>query len=88
MGNGTALTNALLISEHTPLFGFREHGYRFAIVFAITSEAIAIAMLAGFLVQTRSHARGRGAALPDQRAGLPPHGEPINRRPSPGPAES
>src|SRR3984957_12101735 len=23
----------LLISEHTPLFGFMEHGYRFAIVF-------------------------------------------------------
>ena len=32
---------ALLVSEHTPLFGFMEHGYRFAIVFTIASEGVA-----------------------------------------------
>lgn len=47
---------ALLISEHTPLFGFREHGYRFAIVLAISSEALAIAMLTLFLVCARDRA--------------------------------
>jgi hypothetical protein len=40
----------LLISEHTPLFGFMEHGYRFAIVLALASEAVAIAMLTLFVV--------------------------------------
>jgi hypothetical protein len=44
---------ALLISEHTPLFGFMEHGYRFVIVLAIASDAAAITMLALFLVRTR-----------------------------------
>ena len=41
----------LLISEHTPLFGFMEHGYRFAIVLALASEAVAIAMLTLFVVR-------------------------------------
>lgn len=41
---------ALLISEHTPLFGFMEHGYRLEIVIAITSEAVAIVSLGVFLV--------------------------------------
>jgi hypothetical protein len=40
---------ALLISEHTPLLGFMEHGYRLEIVIAITSEAVAIASLGVFL---------------------------------------
>jgi hypothetical protein len=40
---------ALLISEHTPLFGFMEDGYRLEIVIAITSEAVAIASLGVFL---------------------------------------
>ena len=40
---------ALVISEHTPLFGFQEHGYRFAIVLALASEAFAIVMLTLFL---------------------------------------
>jgi hypothetical protein len=44
---------ALLISEHTPLFGFMEHGYRFVIVLAIASDAVAITMLALFLVRAR-----------------------------------
>jgi hypothetical protein len=41
----------LLISEQTPLFGFMEHGYRFAIVLALASEAVAIAMLTLFVVR-------------------------------------
>ena len=44
---------ALLVSEHTPLFGFMEHGYRFAIVFAIASEAVAIAALTILIVDNR-----------------------------------
>jgi hypothetical protein len=48
----------LLVSEHTPLFGFMEHGYRFAIVFAIVSEAVAIIALTVLLVDNRARARG------------------------------
>ena len=44
---------ALLVSEQTPLFGFMEHGYRFAIVFAIVSEAVAIVALTILLVDNR-----------------------------------
>jgi hypothetical protein len=40
----------LLVSEHTPLFGFSEHGYRFAIVLALVSEAVVIVTLALFLI--------------------------------------
>jgi hypothetical protein len=53
---------ALLISEHTPLLGFMEHGYRLEIVIAITSEAAAIASLGLFLAiaDRRAHElRGR-----------------------------
>jgi hypothetical protein len=39
----------LLFSEHATLFGFREHGYRFAIVLALASEVVVIGMLALFL---------------------------------------
>jgi len=42
---------ALVISEHTSLFGFEEHGYRFAIVLALASEALAVALLILFLVR-------------------------------------
>jgi hypothetical protein len=41
---------ALIVSEHTPLFGFMEYGYRFAIVFTIVSEVVAILALGIFLV--------------------------------------
>jgi hypothetical protein len=54
----------LLISEHTPLFGFMEHGYRFAIVLAIASDAAAIATLTVFLLQVRAQARRSCAARP------------------------
>jgi hypothetical protein len=40
---------ALLISEHMPLFGFMEHGYRVEIVIAITAESAAILSLSAFL---------------------------------------
>ena len=49
----------LLVSEHTPLFGFIEHGYRFAIAFAIVSEAVAIVTLTILLVDNRVKARDR-----------------------------
>jgi hypothetical protein len=39
----------LLISEHTPLFGFSEHGYRLEIVIAIAAEVAAILALGGLL---------------------------------------
>ena len=58
----------LLISEHTPLFGFMEHSYRFAIVFAIVSEAVAILALAVLIVDNRATAR---------RTQGPPHGRTI-----------
>ena len=48
---------ALLVSEHTPLFGFMEHSYRFAIVFAIASEAVAVIALTILLVDNRMRAR-------------------------------
>jgi hypothetical protein len=51
---------ALLISEHTPLFGFMEHGYRFAIVLAIASDAAAVVLLASFLIYTRSGTAAHG----------------------------
>jgi hypothetical protein len=48
---------ALLISEHTPLLGFMEHGYRLEIVIAIASESVAIVSLVIFLaiVDRRAH---------------------------------
>jgi hypothetical protein len=70
---------ALLVSEHTPLFGFMEHGYRFVIVLTLTSEAAAIALLTLFLVRARFHARGRAAALTQKRSAAPPASDPINR---------
>jgi hypothetical protein len=50
---------ALLISEHTPLFGFMESGYRFAIVLAIVSDGAAIVLLALFLAGNRVRKRAR-----------------------------
>jgi hypothetical protein len=47
----------LLVSEHTPLFGFSEHGYRFAIVLVLVSEAVVMVMLALFLIGELTRAR-------------------------------
>jgi hypothetical protein len=56
----------LLVSEHTPLFGFSEHGYRFAIVLALVSEAVVMVMLALFLIGELSQTR---LAAPPSRPG-------------------
>lgn len=70
-GLGIAATSlaALFISEHTPLFGFMEHGYRIEILIAIISEAVGTVALAVFLILNRGVAprsrpagRHRGAA--------------------------
>jgi hypothetical protein len=66
----------LLVSEHTPLFGFREHGYRFAIVLALASEAAVAVMLALFLIGGLTRARQpspppRGARSGDGRGPTP-----------------
>jgi hypothetical protein len=47
----------LLVSEHTPLFGFMEHDYRFETVFAIVSEAVAIVVLTILMVHNPVTAR-------------------------------
>jgi hypothetical protein len=39
----------LVVSEHTPLFGFMEHGYRLEIVIALAAEAAAIVSLSAFV---------------------------------------
>jgi hypothetical protein len=65
---------ALIVSERTSLFGFRESGYHGAIVLAIALDATAILLLAAFLATSpptrrrftsdrrhRSSARGRAA---------------------------
>jgi hypothetical protein len=72
---------ALLISEHTPLFGFMEHGYRFVIVLAIASDAVATTMLALFLMRAHIGPRIPRAAPAQERSGVPPVGEPVNQRP-------
>jgi len=57
-GIGLAATSFvfLLISEHHPLFGFQEHGYRAAILVALIAEGAAVALLGGYLVtQSRRH---------------------------------
>jgi hypothetical protein len=50
-GIGLAATSIafLLISEHQPLFGFQEHGYRAAIVVALAAEAVAVVVLVAYL---------------------------------------
>jgi hypothetical protein len=56
----------LLVSEHTPLFGFSEHGYRFAIILALVSEAVVMVTLALFLIGELT--RTRLAAPPSRPA--------------------
>jgi hypothetical protein len=62
VGLATGAFVGLLISEHTPLFGFMEHGYRFAIVLALVSEAVAIALLTLFVVRARHLSSTPGTA--------------------------
>jgi hypothetical protein len=51
-GIGLAISSGafLLISEHTPLFGFMENGYRAAIVLSFIAEAAAVILLGSYLV--------------------------------------
>ncbi len=49
---------ALLVSEHTPLFGFMESGYRTAIVLTLVFDTLTTASLAVFVV-TVARARRR-----------------------------
>lgn len=72
---------ALLISEHTPLFGFTEHGYRFVIVLTIAADSAAIVMLTLFLVYSRR-------SLPHGPPPAKPVGGPSKQRPVAPAAES
>jgi hypothetical protein len=79
---------ALLISEQTSLFGFMEHGYRFAIVLAIASDVVAIAMLVLFVLRARTAPRGLRAAPGHARPDAPPTRASINHPPGAPAAES
>ena len=50
-GIGLAATSfaALLVSEHRPLFGFQDDGYRPAIVVSLVAEALAVLFLSVYL---------------------------------------
>ena len=50
-GIGLAATSFvfLFLSEHQPLFGFQDYGYRTAIVVALAAEAVAVVALAAYL---------------------------------------
>jgi len=65
---------ALLVSEQTTLFGFRESGYRLAIVLAIACEAAAIVLLGADLAWSarRPAARPARRPVPAAGAGIPP----------------
>jgi hypothetical protein len=58
-GIGLAATSfvALFVSEHQPLFGFEDYGYRTAIVIALAAEAVAVVALTAYLA-TRARRRG------------------------------
>ena len=59
LGIGVAVGSlaALLVSEHTPLFGFMEYGYRQAIVISIALESVASVLLGAYLVATVRRSR-------------------------------
>jgi len=50
-GIGLAATSFvfLFLSEHQPLFGFQDYGYRTAIVVALAAEAVAVVALSAYL---------------------------------------
>jgi len=57
-GIGLAVTSFafLFISEHQPLFGFQDYGYRMEIVVALAAEAVAVVALVAYLA-TRARRR-------------------------------
>jgi hypothetical protein len=69
VGLATGAFVGLLISEHTPLFGFMEHGYRFAIVLALVSEAVASALLTLFVARAPHPSSTRGTASGPELSG-------------------
>ena len=75
-GFGIAATSlvALLVSEHTTLFGFMESNYRPAIIVAIVSEAAAAVVLALLFALTPRTDRHAGSS-----------NRPLRRRPEPTP---
>lgn len=50
-GIGLAATSFvfLFVSEHQPLFGFQDHGYRAGIVVALAAEAVAVVALTAYV---------------------------------------
>jgi hypothetical protein len=54
-GIGLAATSFvfLFVSEHQPLFGFQEAGYRTAIVVALAAEAVGVILLLAYLAARR-----------------------------------
>ena len=72
VGVAAGALGALLISEQTPLFGFQEHGYRFAIVLALVAEAVVVTMLSLYLWQERASVRRRPTASAPTSGGQSP----------------
>jgi hypothetical protein len=79
VGVAAGALSALLISEQTPLFGFQEHDYRFAIVLALAAEAVVIAMLSLSLGQEHASVR-RPPSASAPRSGAQ---SPLNPTPAP-----
>jgi hypothetical protein len=59
LGAGMAATSIafLLISEHTPLFGFMEAGYSTPIMVALIAEAVAVLALVAYLISALATSR-------------------------------
>jgi hypothetical protein len=47
----------LFVSEHRPLFGFKDYGYRPAIIVALVAEAAAVLLLGAYLALRASASR-------------------------------
>lgn len=61
-GIGLAATSFvfLFVSEHRPLFGFEDYGYRPAIIVALAAEAAAVVLLGAYLAFRARASRGAG----------------------------
>ena len=66
----------LFVSEHQPLFGFHEHGFRTAIVVALAAEATAVAALRRVSRRAGPPARLAVVGVDEEHAGdVPEHEE-------------
>lgn len=70
LGVAAGALAGLVISEHAPLFGFMEHGYRLEIVLALVAEVVVILALGVYLAladrrdrELRGRVRRRDRAL-------------------------